>query len=124
MNTDKILRLADFIEASETYNQATYFNICGTPACIAGHAVALFIGIGNYPFNMWGTAMHLLGFDSHTAAKVFNPRDPEPTAKEAAEMLRFLVEYKTVRWGEKAQQEWLKWAQAPVDKLVAVDNAE
>lgn len=39
MNKARMLELADFIEKSETFDQTGWFNLCGTPACIAGHAV-------------------------------------------------------------------------------------
>ena len=40
MDIPEILALADDIEASESYDQNHFFNLCGTPGCIAGHAVA------------------------------------------------------------------------------------
>ena len=39
LNKERLEALADAIEVSETYNQRNWHNRCGTPACIAGHAV-------------------------------------------------------------------------------------
>lgn len=47
MNIQRMRELADVIEKSETYDQTIYVNDCGTPACIAGHAVAHFAGHNN-----------------------------------------------------------------------------
>ena len=45
MNAVNMLRVADIIEqeAGCMYNQDRYHHACGTPACIAGHAVAVLI---------------------------------------------------------------------------------
>ncbi len=44
MNIERMLRVAKQIEMSETYDQGLYMHesgdpdVCGTPACVAGHA--------------------------------------------------------------------------------------
>ena len=49
MNRENVLKLADVVERSETFDMIVYWQVrphdarrCGTPACIAGHAAALF----------------------------------------------------------------------------------
>jgi len=39
MNVGKLRRTRDAIAASETFNQTAWGNPCGTPGCVAGHAV-------------------------------------------------------------------------------------
>ena len=39
MNIDNIRKTIESLKASTTYDQADYNHPCGTPACIAGHAV-------------------------------------------------------------------------------------
>ncbi|MCI0562018.1 MAG: hypothetical protein MN733_26320 [Nitrososphaera sp.] len=34
----RLLRLADRVEKSKTFDMSDFFHECGTPACIAGHA--------------------------------------------------------------------------------------
>ncbi|MCI0562017.1 MAG: hypothetical protein MN733_26315, partial [Nitrososphaera sp.] len=36
---DRLLRLADRVQRSETFDMRHFFNECRTPACIAGHAL-------------------------------------------------------------------------------------
>ena len=53
MNKANVLKLADFIEKSETYYQGKWLrrhgeigSDCGTPACIAGHCLSLAVSEG------------------------------------------------------------------------------
>ena len=39
MNIDNIRKTIESLKASTTYDQTDYNHICGTPACIAGHAI-------------------------------------------------------------------------------------
>ena len=41
MNKDRMEELAQAVERSETFDQRKWYNACGTPACVAGHAVFL-----------------------------------------------------------------------------------
>ena len=41
MNIENMRKLRDVIAESETYDQGRFFHECGTPACLAGHAVIL-----------------------------------------------------------------------------------
>ena len=53
MNKQKVLELANYIEASNTFGMEVYFHDCGTPSCLAGHGGRLF----NIPDD--GTERHL-----------------------------------------------------------------
>ena len=41
MNVARLVELADAIEQSGSYDQGEWMNSCGSPACVAGHAVFL-----------------------------------------------------------------------------------
>ena len=42
MNKEKVLALADYVEASGTFWMEEYFHDCGAAACLAGHGAELF----------------------------------------------------------------------------------
>lgn len=39
MDVEKLRKTRDAIAASETFDQTTWGTVCGTPGCVAGHAV-------------------------------------------------------------------------------------
>lgn len=117
MNKERILALADHIEklphnndmdeAGPHFTMSRYFNPCGSPSCIAGHAICMFSDkkfedVYDYEFN---EAAEVLGLDWETAGKLFTPDASEAgkywsqiTPKEAARTLRHLAETGEVKW--------------------------
>lgn len=99
MNTERILKLADVIEESETYDQTQFFHPCGTPGCIAGHAVTM-LGSDEKGPNTSEIAREELGLDEVQATALFFvwPFTINPTAKQAATVLRHLARTGEVDW--------------------------
>lgn len=117
MNKERILALADHIEKLPHYNDvdeagphftmSRYFNPCGSPSCIAGHAICMFSDkkfedVYGSEFN---EAAEVLGLGWETANKLFTPSALEAgkfwsmiTPKEAARTLRHLAETGEVKW--------------------------
>lgn len=118
MNTERILALADHIEKLPHYNDVSvnvphfsmtrYFNECGTPSCIAGHAVNMFTDkkSDELPASLvFEVAAEALELDWDIADKLFTPnvRDagkywPMIAPKEAAHTLRHLASTGEVKW--------------------------
>lgn len=114
MNVDRILALADVIEAqphtrvSDPYG----FNMenwrhhnCGTPSCIAGWAAALSRGdtkgITGIPVHVSDIAIEYLDLDDEQAHDLFCPpgHDWESiTPSDAAATLRLFAETGKVKW--------------------------
>lgn len=117
MYKERILALADHIEklphiddieeARPHFTMSRYFNPCGSPSCIAGHAICMFSDkkfedVYDYEFS---EAAEVLGLDWETADKLFTPSAldtgkhwPQITPKEAARTLRHLAETGEVKW--------------------------
>ena len=113
------LDIANVIEKSETYDQADWANECGTPGCVAGHIVYVH---GDYESAIketdeWLTlspngqalffnqAKEILDLSSDEARAMFDGWPEfsdhhcyDPTASEAADMLR--------RWAATGKVEW------------------
>ena len=119
MNTENILKLAETIEKSETYDQTRFAHICGTPACIAGHAALLAEPDGqmvaatercgpHFKFSdgnigyISQIAQTWLGLGDWSADELFQGwpfgEDKEVTAAQAAQVLRHLAETGEVDW--------------------------
>ena len=111
MNKKRILELAEYIENSGTYDQAFYFHSCGTPGCIAGHAAALFKPENNSPYYIHYSEIgkKILGLNLVDSVELFDPEPykdeldefnfyREPTAKDAAAVLRNLADTGIVNW--------------------------
>ena len=110
MNKANILKLADHIERldPEEFNQRVFAHDCGTPACIAGHALALAGrwggGVeGSTEDHPVGLAAKWLGIDKDTRALLFDsqPRGYAtnyPTKEDAVATLRHLAETGDVVW--------------------------
>ena len=110
MDREHVLAVADAVEKSVTYDQDRFwFERCGAPACIAGHAVALSGGqhavmcgerksdIGRRTFV---TAQAYLEISHDTAITLFicdGLRDPEDK-HQAARTLRHLAETGEIDW--------------------------
>jgi hypothetical protein len=108
MNREKIEKLIKVLEKSETYNQATYVNECGTPACIAGHAVMMeeddpndFIG------GFFLAAQQILGLSLTDASLMFHEtivydyelrKYADITKEMAIDMLKRFLETGQVEW--------------------------
>lgn len=82
MNKDRILQLADIIEQSASFDMNYFFvpfvdteNDCGTPACIAGHAIHHFQGVNNTVLPFTRHAAFLLDLDREHAAILFGTHD-------------------------------------------------
>ena len=119
MNTENILKLANLIEFSETYDQTCFKHLCGTPACIAGHAVILAGGRlspSSYDnglcLDQHGGRSHArvvakewMGLNERQANDAFDPCpyswDHDTTPQDAAAMLRHLAETGKVEWPEE-----------------------
>ena len=111
MNRERILQLADYIEGSESYKQSSWFNSCGTPGCIAGHAVVMkekYEGFDKlYPNNppkkhFAKTAQKFLDLSDKQSLYLFDGYPfnfgYRPTGRDAAKTLRYLAETGEVFW--------------------------
>jgi hypothetical protein len=116
MNKERILALADLIEAQPHtgLNEKTGFNMgeyrheCGTPACIAGWAAAASVGdtTGTIKLEMYADiqAQQFLDLDGDQASALFQPpcededEWDEITPDHAAFTLRHLVKTGKVDW--------------------------
>ena len=110
MNKENILKLADHIErlAPEEFNQRVFAHDCGTPACIAGHALALAGrwggGVeGSTEDHPIGLAAKWLGIDKPTRALLFDTQPhgyatDYPSKEDAVATLRILAEHEVVAW--------------------------
>ena len=103
MNNEAILKTADVLdelpEGYDVFNMGTYMHSCGTPACIAGYAVAVndeeaYERCRNGVSDVHQTAKRIFGLDIQTSGALFVPGGLKPygaTAKEAAKVLRNFV---------------------------------
>ena len=105
MNRTNILQLANYIEQLEPkeYDQSCFVHDCGTPACIAGHAIDL-AGQWSYNAAVWD-AVEWLGLDNDQGHALFDPiplspDDKDPTTQDAAATLRHLAETGEVDWSK------------------------
>ena len=110
MNKANIWKLADHIEQLDPreYDQSVFAHDCGTPACVAGHALALAgrweeADGGSEGFALpFGVAMDWLGLDDVAAERLFVSypwgRFDDATRQDAAATLRHLAETGEVRW--------------------------
>ena len=119
MNKNNVLKLAKVVEKSTTYDQRLYAHVCGTPACIAGHAALLAEPDGQLvaPTERCGahfkfsdgeigyiseTAQTWLGLEEWPAAELFDPHplgeDEDATSAQAGQVLRHLAETGEVDW--------------------------
>lgn len=97
LNVAEILRVADAVERSGTYDQTFCHHACGTPACIAGHVV----GHGHQP--TWDAARDILGLTDKQAYPLFAACplgffSEAPTNAHAAACLRHLAKTGEVDW--------------------------
>ena len=104
MNKENIRELINALKVSETYDQSVYthYHDCESPACIAGHAVALsgeLIDALDY-----GTidecAANWMGISRWVAAGIFDskPLKSRPTREDAVAMLEHFLETGGVDW--------------------------
>lgn len=119
MNTERILKLADHIEKLEHvscsqskdysdkyFNMNVYvFDYCGSPACIAGHAVHMFSDEPNKRIHfdlIRKRAQDLLGLDLSECYELFNVNGRDvlytTTPKHAAATLRHFAETGVIDW--------------------------
>lgn len=116
MNKANVLKLAAHMEQMDPseYDQRRVV-LCGSPACVAGHAAWLAgkweIEEGsdwmyeemNWQDSLLEVAEHWLGIESATAYELFmalplGPLLPQPTPQDAAATLRHLAATGVVRW--------------------------
>ena len=107
MNVENLRKLRAAIAKSETYNQMEIFHGCGTPACLAGHAILLMHGhdISEY-FREWGglalmSAEAWLGLTPRQSAEMFTPHplgDRTVTKEDALDMLDRAISTGKVLW--------------------------
>ena len=98
MNKERILELASHIENSETYNQTRIDHLCGTPACIAGHAYQLYNSNGRY-CGRFADILDLPDMEMDAELTRAHPLFGYiPSAKDAAAVLRNLAETGEVDW--------------------------
>lgn len=102
VNVGEILRVADLVERSKTFDMTEVHHTCGTPACIAGHV------LGSKRSNTYEAAI-ILGIDdarsdelfylcSHTNAFTNRLRLEAVTPAWAAACLRNLAATGAVDW--------------------------
>lgn len=117
MNAERILKLADVIEAapkqgiptSGARKPITAFNMgswhCGTVGCIAGWAHQTF-GDGNYGVNICRAAEEHLDLNEHDAGELFIPATDNSlddiVPSQAAKVLRHLAATGKVDWSVAA----------------------
>lgn len=104
MNRERINQLIDHLEAlrPEEFNMNEFFDECGTPGCMAGHAIMMFdySALGLYE----NVASKLLGIGFVEGKALFLPEphgmyDPySATAKQAAHVLRHFRDTRQVEW--------------------------
>ena len=112
MNVDNIRTTIESLRASTTYDQTEYNDDCGTPACIAGHAVIdagliLKTNLG-YCYDVEGVVYDIeeaaatwLGFGGQRVADLFSiyPLGEKTVTKEdAIAVLENLIETGEVDW--------------------------
>lgn len=114
MNTDRIHLLANIIEnqrpattdSKAGYTQRCFIHLCGTPACLAGFAVALSFddltidlrNVTKGSEDIWEHARVFLDLTMEQAIVLFNYQNPEPTPNQAAAVLRVLAATGEVHW--------------------------
>ena len=115
MNTENILKLADHIEGLDPseYDQSVFMHDCGTPACIAGHAVFLagsWDEVSEDEESEYLTpciASRWLGLRIPKAHELFDSDpvhlDETPTPQDAARTLRHLAETGEVVWSHRRE---------------------
>ena len=121
MNVERMKRLRDAIAESESYYQESYFHYdsrgphpCGSPACLAGHAVLLAIEADTRPEGYYAD-MGLLGgveddasfwldLDPCESARMFEScplwGKSGATKEEALDMLDRAIETGVIEWKE------------------------
>ena len=110
MDKENIRALIDTLKVSETYDQSryTHFHNCETPACIAGHAVALsgeLVDALDYG-TMEETAASFMGISFSDASGMFEAAplsNSEPTREDAVAMLEHFLETGEVDWERLSQ---------------------
>ena len=73
MNKQKVLALADYVEASSTFWMEEYFHACGTPACLAGHGARLFGKLDSRTSDLEEDVASELDIAERRANKLFRP---------------------------------------------------
>ena len=120
MNREKLVQLQDTLRGTDTYDQVKYFHDCGTPACIAGHAHALFVG-EQFPIFDEDDALEnivsTLGIDTPEAQALFRAHPyrhggPEwgieeyvPTKHDAIAAIQSLLDTGKVTWPDPPKEE-------------------
>lgn len=107
---ERLLRLADAVEDSGSFDMTMYRHECGTPACIAGHAAAL-AGIDRTEGPAIARAARdWLGLDEERGSELFWPenehanwwgltrRFQKVTRAHAGAVLRHLAETGRIDW--------------------------
>ena len=73
MNKEKVLALADYVEASRTFDMSSYTHDCDTPACLAGHGARLFWKLDLQGLNLEDGVASELDIAGGKANKLFRP---------------------------------------------------
>ena len=110
MDKENIRALIDTLKVSETYDQSlyTHYHDCETPACIAGHAVALsgeLVAALDYG-TMEETAASFMGISRRVADWIFDGSplpNSDPTREDAVAMLEHFLETGMVDWERLSQ---------------------
>lgn len=72
MNKDRLMKVREVVAVSPTFQMDRYAHDCGTPACVAGHAIVMFHEGELLPVSHYkGTAQELLGLSSDEADWLF-----------------------------------------------------
>ena len=112
MNVENMRKLRDTIAESETYDQGRFFHECGTPACLAGHAVMLskaeapvLADWKTAPVEyIVGYAAAWLGITGGQSISMFAGEpcdDRSATKREALDMLNRAIKTGEIEWREE-----------------------
>ena len=114
MNRERLMILQETLRTTKTYDQTEFFR-CGTPACIAGHAIAEFSEDGPDGTDYDYQAADLLGIDTTQGVDLFDAEpyysiyDDDhvvaPTQEEAAAAIQSLLDTGIVTWPSRKEEE-------------------
>ena len=111
MNREALQKTRDLLasEVGEKYDQSVWLHLCGSPACVAGFAVAASEGVKvavSYEESVKDRAQRFLGLTDEEADEMFGfsiykgygDPDWKPAREDALRMLDHAIETGEVEW--------------------------